>query len=747
MKKLLILCLVLPQVVLAQFGFQRANDIDVIVNSITLKYPWAGGINSAQYSNIDLNFDGVQDLFVFDKSCNQILCFIQNGGPGQIDYEFAPELTEKFPVIKDWAVLGDYNLDGKADILASASGTVQLFKNISTVSTGIEFELIKYGITASFNNWANDPFISCGLADIPAFVDVDGDNDLDILSFSGNSKCLWYYKNMSQENYGHSDSLDFLTASVCYGNFSEDNTSNALQLNDCCFNQVDNPQFVYNPRPIGYAADRHSGSTTLALDMNNDGMMDIVLGDVEFSHLTLLINGGTVPNTNSAMISQDPAFPSNDVTVDLFEFLGAFFVDIDNDQIRDLLVSPNLKEGGMDYASNWLYKNTGADNQPVFELNAKNFLQDHMIDFGSNIYPTFFDHDRDGLKDLILSVGIRFDTIYNTNYSKLVYFHNSGTASNPEFTLASDNYMSLANVNNKVNHNFYATFGDLNGDGAEDMILSERDTALMLFMNNGGTGPAQFVAHTNLLSSTGGIFEDNLFTAPKLVDLNRDGLLDLVLGNRNGKLSYYENVGTVNNHSFQFKTDQLGGVDVTAQGTNLGFAIPEFVDIDSVYHLIVGAKDGYLYYYNNIDGNLTGAFTEVDTALQFINNGYYSAPAISDLDGDNKLEMLIGNIRGGVSFYESVTVTDVGLNDYHAFEFNVYPNPTNDLLNIDLKGNAKLQAQPSTFKVVDLLGKIVLEGKLEQNITAINCKEIAQGLYLLKVSINQVESTKKILIE
>ena len=38
----------------------------------------SGGINSGQFSNIDLNLDGVMDVIVFDKSGNKLSPFINN---------------------------------------------------------------------------------------------------------------------------------------------------------------------------------------------------------------------------------------------------------------------------------------------------------------------------------------------------------------------------------------------------------------------------------------------------------------------------------------------------------------------------------------------------------------------------------------------------------------------------------------------------------------------------------------------
>ena len=68
--------------------------------------------------------------------------------------------------------------------------------------------------------------------------------------------------------------------------------------------------------------------------------MVLVLGDISYNTLTLLMNGGTAPNLNSAMISQDNAFPSNTTSVNQSVFPAGYHVDIDNDGKRDLVVSP-----------------------------------------------------------------------------------------------------------------------------------------------------------------------------------------------------------------------------------------------------------------------------------------------------------------------------------------------------------------------------------------------------------------------
>ncbi|MFD1552775.1 hypothetical protein DNU06_08585 [Putridiphycobacter roseus] len=742
--KVLALFFLMPAIAMGQFGFERMNDIPVIKNSITQRFPWAGGLDHCQFSNIDLDLDGTEDLFVYDKSSDKIVTFLQKGTAGQMNFEHAPQYENDFPDVYGWCLLVDYDGDGKKDLFAASPGGAIVYRNISTQGTKVNFTLASQYLPSTI--YGNPSYVYCSQADTPAIVDVDGDGDVDILSFYLGS-CVRYYKNISQETYGHSDSLLYETVSVCYGNFIEHDTNNLVTLNDCCSGQVTNPQMGLNTRPVWQNEDRHSGSTVLALDLDADQMMDLVIGDISYNNFTMLMNGGTTPNTNSAMVSQDPAFPSYDVPVDMQVFPSGFYVDVNNDQKRDLVVSPNTALNSENYASNWLYLNEGADNFPDFNFNQKDFLQDDMIEYGARTMPVFFDHNGDGLKDLIVAVSERFDSVTTNFYSKLIYYKNTGTANAAAFTLESEDYLGLSSFNGGNHLHFYPTFGDVNGDGAEDLILAEYNGSLTIFINSNPSGvPAQFVNYTTLKDQAGVNISHGILIAPKLVDLNRDGLMDLVIGKRDGTLTYYKNVGTPTNYSFELQTNTLGGVSVVPPSTNEGTAVPEFVLIDSVFHLIVGSRDGYLHYYNNISNNLNGTFNLVDAALHKIWLGPYSAPAIYDVDQDYKLEMVVGNKRGGLGLYQSALVSSVGIVDYQN-EINIYPNPAENNFNIDLSKLNLINYQAVSYSLMDMSGKALLSGNINQSQTLINCKDLSEGVYLLNLQVAGYRMTKKIIIQ
>ena len=59
----------------AQFQFIYNDSLPIIKLGNTLKYPWAGGLNFSQFSELDFDYDGDMDLVVLDRSNDQIRLF------------------------------------------------------------------------------------------------------------------------------------------------------------------------------------------------------------------------------------------------------------------------------------------------------------------------------------------------------------------------------------------------------------------------------------------------------------------------------------------------------------------------------------------------------------------------------------------------------------------------------------------------------------------------------------------------
>jgi len=81
MKKIIqVAALLLAVTTLSQAQYGPDRDIPGMLGATTLRYPWAGGLNNPQFSNADLDHDGLQDLVVFDRTGNKLLTFRNNGG-------------------------------------------------------------------------------------------------------------------------------------------------------------------------------------------------------------------------------------------------------------------------------------------------------------------------------------------------------------------------------------------------------------------------------------------------------------------------------------------------------------------------------------------------------------------------------------------------------------------------------------------------------------------------------------------
>lgn len=762
------------------FGFRREYTIPVFKDSVNqFKYPWAGGFNSAHFNSIDLNFDGIKDLVVFDINTERVLPFLNMGTPNQPNYNFAPQYERNFPKISGWMQLRDFNGDGKEDIFCYAYGAIRVYKNVSVNDT-LKFSLHTPILLAWEGVFPTNIMVTD--FDYPAIGDIDNDGDLDIIVPAGlGGVTMHYYKNLAIENTGSADTLWFVLKNRCYGWFAENDTSNQLILN---IDTIDPTMINYcitgfKKGAVKQGGAKHTGSTCTMIDLNGDNLKDILLGDTDYPNVAALILQGHVDTPRVA--SYETNFPSYNVPIDLYSLPTVDVLDVDNDGLKDLLVGAMDPAWEVPKAENaegaWWYKNIGTNSNPVFSLQTKTFLQDQMIDVGSNSHPVLFDYNNNGLLDLFVGTfGLRDSSwmdpwlnLYSKYVSRIALFENIGTATQPAFRLVDDDF---ANVSSLGLVGAYPTFGDLNGDGKPDMLLGDTTGRLHLFLNSAPTG---YPMSLNYASSNYQGIDVGQYGTPQLFDLDKDGLDDLIMGYRRGtfvdtntmvyswktSLAYFRNTGTLTQPQFTLMTDTLGGVNVNDSYYHFydGYSAPCFFrDSSGTTHLFVGSGTGMIFYYNNIDGNLTGIFgkdtnmvhtTDYDKfySVLFLSNDdgtvmpvdmrRKSVVTVGNLNGDQYPDMIVGNFSGGLNYFSGIQAPGVGIKEVtKAFsgDLIIYPNPAQYLVNVAITG-----ADPTaitTTSVYSLTGQLLLQVERRgEDVYSVNIQDLANGLYILRVDL------------
>jgi hypothetical protein len=714
-----------------QFSFNFSDSIEVTKNGVPLSLTWSGGLNYSQFSEIDSDYDGDMDLLVFDRSNDQIRLFENRLVNGNRMYVFNPNGHTLFPTDLRYRLAAiDYNQDGKNDLFAYGIGGVKVYKNTGNSTTGLQWTVSKNLLYS--DNWGTMLNLYVSSADIPAIVDVDLDGDIDILTYHISGEYLQYHKNLSQETYGHSDSLMFELKNECWGGFREDVNSNSVFLNDqtapCQGGNVPNPQLKPNETEKA-----HAGSTVLAIDMDGNGVKDLLLGDVAYPSINFLTNGGTTVNSNSLMISANPNFPANSTPVSMQLFPAAFWVDVDFDSKKDLLVAPNAKNVSENETSIMKYKNTMSNTNPNFVFETKAFLQEDMIEHGTGSIPVLTDLDNDGLVDLFVANYFSYKPTL-AKESRIAYYKNTGTINNPVFTFIDNDFLNLSQSG--LGLRMVPSFGDLNNDGKKDIILGlENGTLCYLQNTTSGSIPTFSTPITNYQDHIGQTINVGQFATPQLFDLNLDGKLDLIIGKKTGEILYYQNNGTLTTPSFELINSNLGNVDVSTSISPDGFAVPHFFrNLDTTY-LMVGSLEGAIFFYDSIDENLASGTGFRTISSNFLNQdkniGGYSACAVGDLDNDSNLDLIIGQDLGGLFFLEHDSLSNLGLmNPFFTLpEIHVYPNPAYDKItitsDIDLN-NFEIRVYSSTGKLVDK--KIGKMKTIDFSITDYN-----NGMYFIQI--------------
>jgi len=732
--------LVLPYAVAQDFS---PLDIPFEIDGVQLDNALIGGLIAPQFVAFDLDGQGPEDLIVFDRLGDVLLPFINNSTPGNPTYKYAPQYTEGFPQGINYLKLKDYNGDGKKDMFTLPLGVsgIGVYKNTSE-GGNISFEQVEFNHPGSLGNAlqirAGGGFTQIYVAsiDIPEIIDIDDDGDLDVLNFDSGGSVMWMYQNMVVEMGLEPDTFAYQIADFCWGEFIESGIGEEISLSD----DPDRCATEFTEEDI--ASQRHSGSTVLAYDGDGDGDLDMLLGDLSNDGLVYLTNSRT--SVEGYMTSQDTEFPANSEPVDIFVFLGAFFIDIDNDGNRDLIVAPNNAIGAQNINHVWYYHNDGSDDSPVFNLVQKDFLSESMVSVGFFSHPAFLDFNADGLQDIVIGNDKLIDQD-DERSTGLTLFENVGTINAPAYVLVDEDYLGLSSVLPSSIGFLSPTIGDLDTDGDDDIVIAESRGQLFYFENIAGAEePYEFAPYIYK-------YEDIRVGnngRPAIFDLDFDGLSDLIIGEKNstidpesgafGGLNFLKNYGSEGNPLFYSNLDTLDNTQTVGDvytGSPLqvtpGQTSPSFLVTDDGPLLSVGSGSGEIHIYRDLEGNTQGQFDELYAKLPILNSGVVTSTTYADIDNDGFFEVLVGNSRGGLMAYNTIFKTAEGPTSTINKQVNtleIYPNPSGDIISL-----IRTNLADGNYRIMTVDGQFVQSGTIEGLNPSIDVQSLTAGMYFISV--------------
>ncbi|HOY12093.1 MAG TPA: T9SS type A sorting domain-containing protein [Saprospiraceae bacterium] len=715
-------------------------DVPIIVNGKTLNAAFVGGLSAPQFSQIDLDNDGKKDLFIFDRNGNVKMTYLNKGGIGEINYEYAPQYESFFPNIHTWCLLKDFNSDGVEDIFKAPDvlgiAGIEVWRG-SRKNNQLTFEKIKNPefavdvLTYKFNNIVSNIYAS--IIDLTGIEDVDNDGDMDILSFEPDGSFLQLYLNKAIEQGMGRDTFIMTFEENCFGKFVENQFSETIVLSN---NGQDCASFIKgNSRP----GDRHSGSTVTASDIDCDGDVDIFLGDIGAEYLTFLKNGGTAKS--SWMTEQDARWPVTNEPVRVRIFPAAYVFDVNNDGKKDVIVASNESGNGQNRNNVWLYLNEGEACKPEYKLTTKNFLVDDMLITSVGSHPAFYDYNGDGLLDIIVGTN-GVGEAGQTRQNRMFLFTNIGTKNSPAFELTNEDFLQLSAFPNTLSR-LAPCLGDLDGDGDADLFVGNSQGGILYFQNEGlDQGKTNFRLITTDFQ--------NIFVGPNsspvIYDFDGDGLLDFIIGESNNSLNFYKNKGSKNAPFFDDLSNELPNTD------NLGklFSNNNFATQNGSPEVFVSSGQMYLLMGNNSDSLSLFVAQSADPTIPFVllkrnilpkSIGKRLNAAVADLNNDGKLDFMIGNERGGLTYFGSDIVIGDPITSVSSptnqSEYKIYPNPAAaEIMVAGIKEN-------SQYLISNSAGQILQKGQFYNEVERLDIQQLRPGVYFLQMLTSNQHTTMR----
>ncbi len=365
-------------------------------------------------------------------------------------------------------------------------------------------------------------------------------------------------------------------------------------------------------------------------DVTGDGLPDLLTTD-GLGGVLFFENSGINDNWFTGSGTKDPALraePGSQPTL----------YDFDNDGDEDFF-------GGNSSGTISFFRNTGSSALAQWQFETSNFggitvLLDTVITGAKAAHGAsalqVFDYENDGAADIF------FGDFFS---SGIYHLQNIGGGASPRFRLIAKNFPQNQPVQTPgLNQTTFAVLDSL-ADLFVTVGFPSADVDNFLHYRNNGsrTQPSHQLATKNFISS----IDIGKRSHVAWADFNTDGLADFILSGDRGNIVAYRGG---NDSSFQWISDDW--IPATA---NFSGAAPWLVDLngDGLLDFVAGLFDGTLRGFRNTGSPALPNFTEDNSLIPLEDFGTFAAPSFGDFDKDGDQDLVVGNLRGEISFLEN----------------------------------------------------------------------------------------------